>query len=138
MIETKKTIIIDAPPAVVFEALTDEAELVQWMHREARMDVRVGGKYEFTFHWAAMNLTATAKGKIVELIPNKKLSYTFDATYPGTNRSVKDTMVTWTIEELPNGKTRVTLVHVGVDWAGYSYWLERLAVHCRNKVAKSG
>jgi len=36
VIETKKTIIIDAPPAVVFKALTDEAELVQWMHREAR------------------------------------------------------------------------------------------------------
>ena len=137
MIETKKTIVIDAPPSVVFKALTDEAELVQWMHRKARMDVRVGGEYEFAFYWEAMNITATARGKIVELIPNKKLSYTFDATYAGTNRSVKDTMVTWTLEELPDGKTRVTLVHVGVDWAGYSYWLERLAAHCSNKVARN-
>ena len=136
MIETKKSIVIDAPPSVVFKALTDENELVQWMFKEAKMDARVGGEYEVKIYWAAMNLTAIAKGKIIELISNKKLSYTFDATYPGTDRKVKDTVVTWTLEELPDGKTRVTLVHVGVDWAGYGYWLGRLASHCRERAAK--
>ena len=80
MVETRKSIVIEAPPSVVFKALTDEAELVQWMHKEAKMDLRVGGEYEFKFHWAAANVTAIVKGKIIELIPNKKLSYTFDAS----------------------------------------------------------
>jgi hypothetical protein len=30
-------------------------------------------------------------------------------------------MVTWTLDELPEGKTKVTVVHTGVDWAGYIY-----------------
>ncbi|HUK51091.1 MAG TPA: SRPBCC domain-containing protein [Terriglobales bacterium] len=137
MIETKKNITIDAPPAVVFKALTDESELVQWMFQEAKMDARVGGEYEFKFNWPAAKVTSVGKGRIRELIPNKKLSYTFDADYPGTNRSVKDTIVTWTLEELPGDKTRVTLVHVGVDWAGYSYWLEKLASHCRDMISKT-
>ena len=36
--EIRKTIVVDAPPEVVFKALTDEKELVQWMRQEARMD----------------------------------------------------------------------------------------------------
>jgi uncharacterized protein YndB with AHSA1/START domain len=138
MIETKKSITIDAPPAVIFKALTDQNELIQWMHKEAKMNVRVGGEYEFKFYWPAAKVTAVAKGKILELIPNKKLSYTFNATYSDTNRSVKDTVVTWTLEELPEGKTRVTIVHVGVDWPGYSYWLEKLANHCREIMVTKG
>ena len=133
MVETRKTTVIDAPPSVVFRALTDEAELVRWMHKEAKMDLRVGGEYEFKFHRAATNITAIAKGKILELIPNKKLSYTFDATYPGSDRRVEGTVVTWTLEELPDGKTRVTIVHTGVEWEGYSYWLGQLANHCRQR-----
>jgi len=136
MVETRKTIVIDASPTVVFRALTDEAELVQWMHKEARMDLRVGGEYEFKFHWASANITAVAKGKILELIPNEKLSYTFDATYSGSNRRVEGTVVTWTLEELPEGKTKVTVIHSGVDWAGYSYWLQRLESHCREMATK--
>jgi len=134
MIETRKSIVIDAPPSVVFRAITDEAELVQWMHKEARMDLRVGGEYEFKFHWAAINLTAVAKGRILELIPNKRFSYTFDATYADSDRRVEGTVVTWTLEELPKGKTRVTVVHTGVEWEGYSYWLGQLAKHCRQRL----
>lgn len=134
MIETKKSITIDAPPAVVFKALTDENELIQWMFQEAKMDARVGGEYEFKINWTAAKITAVAKGKILELIPNKKLSYTFDASYPGSDRRVEGTVVTWTLEELPDGRTRVTIVHTGVDWEGYSYWLAQLANHCRQQV----
>jgi uncharacterized protein YndB with AHSA1/START domain len=130
MVETRKSIVVDAPPSVVFKALTDESELVQWYPNEAKMDARVGGEYEFKIHWAAKNLTAVANGKILEIIPNKKLSYTLAASYPGSDRHLDDTVVTWTLEELPDGKTRVTIVHVGVDWEGYSHWLGRLANYC--------
>jgi uncharacterized protein YndB with AHSA1/START domain len=137
LVETRKSIVIDAPSPVVFKAITDEAELVQWMHKEARMDLRVGGEYEFKFYWAEANITGVAKGKILELIPNKKISYTFDATYPGFDRRVEGTVVTWTLDELPEGKTKVTLVHTGVDWAGHTYWLQRLESHCREMAAKA-
>ena len=135
MVETRKSIVIDAPPPLVFKALTNEAELIQWMHKEAKMDLRVGGEYEFKFYWAAANITAVARGKILELIPNKKLSYTFDATYQGSDRRVEGTIVTWTLEELPDDRTRVTIVHTGVEWEGYSYWLGQLAKHCHQRAA---
>lgn len=50
--EIRKTIVVDAPPRVVFRALTDEKELIKWMPQEARMEARVGGEYEFRYHWA--------------------------------------------------------------------------------------
>ncbi len=61
MVETRTTTIIDAPPSVIFKAPADEAELVHWMHKEAKMDVRVGGEYEFKFHWEARDITAVAR-----------------------------------------------------------------------------
>ena len=59
--EIKKVVVVDAPPAVVFRALTDEKELVQWMPREAKMDARVGGRYEFKFYWEARKQESAAK-----------------------------------------------------------------------------
>ena len=61
--ELRKTIVVDAPPKVVFKALTDEKELVRWMPQEAKMDARVGGEYEFKYHWAQRGLDAVATGR---------------------------------------------------------------------------
>jgi uncharacterized protein YndB with AHSA1/START domain len=45
--ELRKTIVVNAEPEVVFKALTEAKELVEWMPNEAKMDARVGGEYEF-------------------------------------------------------------------------------------------
>jgi len=74
--EIRKTIVVDAPPEIVFKALTDEKELVQWMPQEAKMDARVGGEYEFKYHWGDRKLDTVLHGKILELQPNRRLSYT--------------------------------------------------------------
>src|SRR5207247_1395353 len=75
--EVRKTIVVDAPPKVVFKALTNEKELVRWMPQEARIDPRRNGEYEFKYHWAEKGLHSVATGKILELIPDKRLSYTY-------------------------------------------------------------
>jgi len=51
--EIRKTVVADATPDVVFRALTDEKELVRWMPKEAKMDAKVGGEYEFKYYWPA-------------------------------------------------------------------------------------
>lgn len=131
--EITRSILIDAPACVIFEALVKEEELVKWMPRSAKIDPRVGGVYEFKFYWAEKNLETTVKGRIVELIPNRKLAYTFVSSRdePGATPS----LITWTLEEGSNGKTRVTLVHSGIDASacltrslGWGYYLDRLAV----------
>src|SRR5579872_4015202 len=112
--ELRKSIVVDASPTVVFKALTDEKELVKWMPSEARMDVRVGGEYEFKYHWADGKVDGIVRGKILELIPKKKLYYTWDSQRSDYSGPRGDAKVTWMLDELPGGKTRVTLVHSGI------------------------
>jgi uncharacterized protein YndB with AHSA1/START domain len=142
--ELRKSVTIDAPPEVVFRALTDEKELVQWMPQEAKMDAWVGGRYEFKYHWAERGIDSQVSGEIVELIPGKKLAYTWenamhdnDGQQPPRERGSRPGVVSWTLEELPNGKTRVTLVQTGVDARfsqdsenGWIHFMGQLSLHC--------
>lgn len=139
--EITKSILIDAPASVIFKALTDEKELVQWMPRRAKMEAKVGGEYEFDFYRESNRSETVAKGKIVELIPNRKLVYTFVSSL-GQSR-VSQTLLTWTLEEEPSGKTLVTLVHSGLAgtsfilFMGWGFYLDRLAAHCPRMSARN-
>lgn len=139
-IEIRKTVDVDAPVEVVFKALTDEKELVQWMPSEAKMDARVGGEFEFKYQWAAKGLNTILRGKILELVPNKRLSYTWDAETAEHEKRVIGAVVTWNLESLPGGKTRVTLVQTGVARQfsedadkGWVFFTGRLAEHCKRR-----
>ena len=125
---------VDAPAKSVFKALSDEKELVRWMPQQARIDLKVGGEYEFKYYWSARNLNSVVKGNILELVPNKKISYTWDSHMIGGDNRITHSVVTWELEQLPEGKTKVTLVQSGVakqfsDDAdkGWSYYLSNLA-----------
>src|SRR5437870_10128710 len=144
--EIRKTVVVDAAPEIVFKALTDEKELVRWMPQEARMDPRLGGEYEFKYHWAEKGLHSVAIGKIIELIPNKRLSYTYVLTRSGSGTSggnslmdheVAASVVTWILDALPDGKTHVTVVHSDITKEAYGafdgawgYYMGQLARHC--------
>jgi len=150
--EVRKTVVVDAPPDVVFKALTNEKELGRWMTQEARMDARIGGECEFKYRRAATGQHSVATGRILELIPDKRLSYTYVVTGSGSGTSEADSLfpdvtnsvVTWTLDTLPDGKTRVTVVHSGIaeeaherfDGA-WGYWTGQLARHGRAKAGRS-
>jgi len=136
--EIRKTIVIDAAPEVVFRALTDEKELVQWMPQEAKIDPRIGGELEFKYHWADMGLDTVLKGRILELEPNKRISYTWDAETKEHQPRITGAVVTWELDSLPDGKTRVTLVHSGVGKEfsqdterGWSHYLSQLSAYVK-------
>jgi uncharacterized protein YndB with AHSA1/START domain len=141
--EIRKTIDVEAPPNVVFRALTDPKELVQWMSREASIDAWVGGTFRFKFHWAVRNIDTEVTGKIVELVPGKKLSYTWKAAMRSDRNPVRmedapAAIVTWNLEELTGGRTRVTLVQKGFDErfrkdgeSGWEHFVSQLAAYCK-------
>jgi uncharacterized protein YndB with AHSA1/START domain len=141
--EIRKSIEIDAPPDVVFRALTNETELVQWMPTEAKMDLRVGGAIRFKFHWEARNVDTEVKGTVKELIPGKKISYTWVAVLrsdrnPSRMEDAPEALVTWSLEEIPGRRTRVTLVQKGFDErfrrdgeSGWEHFLAQLKEHCK-------
>jgi len=140
--EIRKTIVIDAPPAIVFSALTDEKELTQWFPNQgAVLEARVGGAVEFKF-LRPDGAKHTMRGKILEIIPGSKLSYSwkFDSA-PDLGE-----VVTWTLEPVDGSKTRVTLLHTGFKKpsqediesgmsleAGWSHFIIQLANHCKGR-----
>jgi len=136
--EIRKSIVIDAPPETVFRALIDEKELVQWMPRQAKFDARIGGEYEFKYQWADRGLDTVLRGKVLELETNKRLSYTWNAESSDHSPRITSAVVTWLLDSLPDGKTRVTVIHSGVDAQfakdaemGWNYFLGRLQNYCK-------
>ena len=107
--EIRKTIVIAAPPQVVFRALTDEKELTNWFPNQgAVLEARVGGMLEFRFLRPDGEKHAF-RGRILEIIPEKKLSYSWN-----TASSQDKGTITWTLEPKGSG-TQVSLLHHGFD-----------------------
>ncbi len=106
-----KAVLVDAPASAVFRTLTDEEELVQWMLKAAKIDVRVGGEFEFSFYSAVNKTETTARRRIVEFVPGRRFAYTFASSRDAAGEA--PSQLTWTLEEASDGKTLVTLVHSG-------------------------
>ncbi|MFZ0770002.1 MAG: SRPBCC domain-containing protein [Candidatus Sulfotelmatobacter sp.] len=110
---------IAAPPARVFQALTDPRQMLQWwgqkeMYRTTKFetDVRVHGK------WMSAGVSATGEtfqvsGEYLEVDPPRLLVYTWLATWTGALQ----TTVRWELES-HNGGTLVKIHHSG--FAGHA------------------
>ena len=103
----KKKMVIDASPEVVFKAITDPNELTNWFPDQAVLEPKVGGKMKFSFYkkkrnQASRRMDYFPEGTIIEFIPNKKLSYTWEhSNMPDFPRTV----VTWELEKMESEKT---------------------------------
>jgi uncharacterized protein YndB with AHSA1/START domain len=83
----------------------------------------------------------TMRGKILEIVQDKKLSYTWNVDeYP----DIPETIVTWMIEPLDGGRSsEITVVHSDlineIDDASsnWSCFIGRLAEHCEKKQQQS-
>ena len=148
--ELKKIIEIDAPVHAVFNALTDSKELMQWFPDIGTFEPRVGGKMHFTFLAERHKEMGGDKdhhldGEVLEIVPNKKLVYTFipDKDYRPDGIGSSPTRVTWSLEEMGKNRTKVTLVHSGFTnemdkhfkdvTAGWSYFTGRLVEYCKKR-----
>ena len=149
MMEIRKIIEIDAPIDVVFKALTDPNDLTQWFPDSGTFEAKVGGKMHFTFVAGRnqMDRDHHLDGEVLDIVPNKKLVYTFipDKDYKPDGVRSKSTTVTWSLEEVTKNRTKVTLVHSGFTnemerhfketTAGWNYFVSRLVEYCRKKAS---
>jgi uncharacterized protein YndB with AHSA1/START domain len=148
--ELRKTIEIDAPAHVVFSALTDSKELTQWWPDIGTFEPQVRGKFHFTFlaerhKEMPGNKDHQLDGEVLEVVPNKRLVYTFipDKDYRPDGVQPKPTVVTWSLEEIGKNRTKVTLVHSGFTkemdkhfkdvTGGWAYFTARLVEYCKNR-----
>ena len=102
------TRVLKAPPERVYFALTDARMLERWFPSRVESDVRVGGKVRFWFESLEKRegfQDHFRDGVFRELLPGKKVSYTFGLPEG-------ETLVTWTLTPRGTG-TELKLVHSG-------------------------
>jgi uncharacterized protein YndB with AHSA1/START domain len=142
--EIRKSVVIDAPPEMVFKAIIDEKGLIEWFPDIAVLEPKVGGKIRFTFrkeNSQKQDRDFYPEGEILEFIPNQKISYTWEhkdiAGFPRT-------IVTWQLDHIEHNKTRVELIHSGFVGSehemydehkeGWYYFLNKLVMYCNFKM----
>jgi uncharacterized protein YndB with AHSA1/START domain len=135
-----KNAVVDTSPKVVFRALVDEKELQQWgpPNQRATLEQRKGGIVQFVTFREDTKETYVIRGRVLETIPEKKLSYTWNVD---AESSRPETVVTWTLEPDGDNKTSVTLEHTGPmseefkrqASGGWSYFMDRLVKYCNQR-----
>ena len=138
--EIKKELIIKASPSKIYKAIIDPKQLTQWFPDVASIDPRVGGKISFRFSHSGKDITKdhTVEGEIIELEKNKKIVYTWgyqdDSEFPLTR-------VSWNLEEIGIGMTKITIIHTGFTDEGimktyndgWSWFTGRLSIFATPK-----
>lgn len=124
----EKTIHVHAPADLLYELLTDAERLVTWMAATADVDARVGG----AIRWTHEN-GDTCSGRFVELVPARRIVFTYGWERPDVEVPPGSTTVEITLEPRPDG-TELRLVHRGLAGpmadahaGGWSHYLGRLA-----------
>ncbi len=103
MTDIRKTYVIDAPPEVVWRALTDAAAMEEWGAGPARFDARVGGEFS---QWGGAE-----HGTVTEIVPGELLAEEwFGGDWPEPSLAV------FTLGEHGEG-TLLELTHTGVPEA---------------------
>ena len=102
-----KEVIINATVLKVWKAITDKDEMKQWYFDLAEFKPEVG--FEFQFEGGPDDRKYLHLCKITEVIPNKKLSYSWKY-----DRYEGDSFVTFELFD-ENGKTRLKLTHSGIE-----------------------
>ena len=96
-----------APIAKVWKAITDKDAMKQWYFDLPDFKPEVG--FEFQFNGGTEEKTYLHLCKVTEVIPKKKLAYTW--RYDGYDGN---SLVTWELFE-ENENTRVRLTHSGLE-----------------------
>ena len=129
MAELVREIMIDATPETIWPYLTQADKHIEWDGTEAELDARPGGIYRVLVagqHQAA--------GEFVEVVPMKKVVYTFGWEQEGNPITPGSSRVEITLAA-EGSKTRLRLVHsglpadaVGDHTKGWDHYLERLSI----------
>jgi len=97
----RKEIVIDAPPAKVWDHITDPAKIAGWLMANT-FQAEVGRDFSMQCGTAG-----PITGVVTEVVPLKRLVYTWTSAVIGV-----ETTVTITLTEM-KGKTRLVLEHKG-------------------------
>jgi uncharacterized protein YndB with AHSA1/START domain len=101
-------IFIEAEPELVFRFLTENDLMRRWMGVEVELDPKPGGIYR-----VSPSGVETALGYYVEVVPNRKIAFTWGYVSAHMGVPAGSTLVEITLEDRKPG-TLVRLVHHGL------------------------
>ena len=110
----EREILIDAPPAVVWNLLTDPAQVAQWWSSEAEFEARPGAEGRLILTSRRTSESMEILIRVVRVEPEHRFAFRWDypagsEPEPGTAPLVEFTLV-------PEGAgTRLFLVESGID-----------------------
>lgn len=114
----EKRKVIKAPVSVVYQAWTETEQMVKWFgcaqcnKVKIKQDFKIGGHYRVDMILDnAMILTVV--GEFLEIIPNKRLVYTWSNNFP--DFPARDTIVNVEFIDLGEGGTELILSHLNFD-----------------------
>jgi uncharacterized protein YndB with AHSA1/START domain len=124
---------VDAPRDRVWQLLTDPAELPRWWPDAAELEPGVGGRIVLNFG------PGNVSGEITHWEPPSALGFTWiPSDQPGL-----ELHVVFTVDDLGDGRSRVSIVHSGFEGApvqareavvgGWGHFLPRLAEVAREE-----
>jgi uncharacterized protein YndB with AHSA1/START domain len=108
---------IGASPDVVFHALTASDAVTEWLGVTSRIELRVGGPYEFYFDANLEPGTRGSEGcQILAYVPGEMLAFSWNSPPTETLLQIRDlrSWVVYTLQPDGDGGTDVRLVHTGM------------------------
>jgi uncharacterized protein YndB with AHSA1/START domain len=113
----EKQIVLDAPRERVWRAITDVSEFNEWFGVALTSPFKPGAVVSGRVtHPGHENLVMTVWVETMELPRRFSFRWYPDATNPNVDYSGEPTtLVTFTLEDAPNGATRLTIVESGFD-----------------------
>lgn len=125
---------VDVPPGRVWQLLTDPTELPRWWPDAAELEPRVGGRVVLNFG------PGNVSGEVTTWEPPSALGFTWiPSNMPGV-----ELHVVFTVDDLGDGRSRVSVVHSGFEDApeareavvgGWQHFLPRLVEIAREERA---
>lgn len=125
--DVTRSVDVDAPRERVWQLLTDPAELARWWPDAAELEPGIGGRVVLMFG------PGNVLGEITRWEPPAALGFTWQPS----NMPAVALHVTFTLDDLGDGRSRVSVVHSGFEAAppeardavveGWKRFLPRLA-----------
>jgi uncharacterized protein YndB with AHSA1/START domain len=134
-------VVVAASPHDAWDAWVNPSRVVEFLGSEARIDLRIGGRYEILFLLDAPEGQQGAEGcRILAYLPGEMLAFSWNAPPQMPEIRFLHTLVVVTFQGPADGPTRVRLVQTGfgdgpvwdADVAYFTAAWGRVLVQCRD------
>jgi uncharacterized protein YndB with AHSA1/START domain len=115
--------VFNAPRALVWSAWTKPAMMVRWLGPvewpaiSATADLKIGGRWSATLQSENGQELLRQYGVYLEIVPEKRLVFTFKWEDGHEDGTPVDTQVTVELSDMPGGRTQIDFTHADLKSA---------------------